>query len=166
MEQQQQKPKKKSRRKKLVIWLAVDLVVAAVVLVLLIYKPAQYSAIASTVADPNGQRVHPYLHRELGSELYNGAQEQRPFEMVVLDRRLNEAIARMRWPQESGGVSLSAPVVFFRPGRIILMGTANVEGAELVVTVHLAKIGRQHFSWALSAVTNGTVLMPAERTCR
>ena len=137
MEEQQQKPKKKSRRKKLVIWLLVDVAVAAIVLALLLYRPAQYHPMVPTFADPNGPRVHPYLHRELGSELYNGAQEQQPFEMVVLDKNLNEAIGQMMWSKEAGGITLSAPAILFKPGRIVLMGTADVEGAEFVVTIHV-----------------------------
>ncbi len=137
MEQQQPKPPKSSRRKKLIIWLLVDVAVAAIVLALLLYKPAQYHPIRSTAADPNGQRVPPYLHRELGSELYNGAQKQRPFEIVVLNTNLNEALAEMRWSQQAGGITLSAPAVLFTPGHIVLMGTARVEGAEFVVTIEL-----------------------------
>jgi len=137
LEEQQQRPKKKSRRKRLIVWLLVDVAVAAIVLALLLYRPAQYRPIVPTVADPNGPRVHPYLHRELGSELYNGAQEQQPFEMVVLDKNLNEAIGQMKWSQEAGGITLSAPAVLFKPGHIVLMGTADVEGAEFVVTIHV-----------------------------
>lgn len=132
-----EKPKK-SRRKKLILWLLIDLVVAAIVLSLLLYKPAQYHpVIPATAADPNGNRVHPYLSHELMPELYNGAQDRRPFEMVVLDGRLNEAIAQAGWLQESAGITLSAPAVAFTPARVVLMGTANIEGAELVVTVEI-----------------------------
>jgi hypothetical protein len=55
--------------------------------------------------------------------------------MVVLDKALNQAIAQLHWPQMSGGVTLSAPQVFFAPGRIILMGTTQVEGADFVLTL-------------------------------
>jgi hypothetical protein len=129
---------KKSRRRKLVIWLLVDLAVVAVVLALLVYRPSRYRpALSYLPPDPNGDRVHPYFSRELMPTLYNGAQRQRPFEMVVLDQRLNEAIAQETWCQDAGGVFLSAPQVLFTPGRVILMGTASIEGAELVVTIEL-----------------------------
>jgi hypothetical protein len=130
--------KKKSRRRKLVIWLLIDLAVVALVLALLLYKPSRYHPVLSTLApDPNDDRVHPYFSRELMPKLYNGAQRQRPFEMVVLDQRLNEAIARETWYQDAGGIFLSAPQVLFTPGSVILMGTASVEGAEFVVTIEL-----------------------------
>lgn len=130
--------KKKSRRRKLVIWLLVDLAVVAVILALLLYKPARYHPALSTLPpDPNGDRVHPYLSHELMPKLYNGAQRQRPFEMVVLDQRLNEAIAQETWYQDAGGVFLSAPQVLFTPGQVILMGTASIEGAQFVVTIEL-----------------------------
>lgn len=131
------KKQKKPRWKKLLIWLLVDVVVAVIIFALLLHKPSRYNPVVPAEADPNGQRVHPYLHRELASTLYNGAQSRRPFEMVVVDRALNEAIARAKWPQESGGIVFSAPEVLFVPGQIVLMGTANIEGADLVVTIEL-----------------------------
>jgi len=130
--------RKTSRRRKLLIWLAVDLVVAAVVILLFLHKPSQYRPVAPADPSPNGREVDPYLHRDLWSKFYNGAQGQQPFTLVVLDQALNEALARLNWSQESDGVKLSTPQVFFAPGRIILMGTTTVEGAELIVTVEFA----------------------------
>ncbi|MBN1505623.1 MAG: hypothetical protein JW955_02185 [Sedimentisphaerales bacterium] len=127
--------RKRSRRRRLLIWLAVDLAVAAVVVGLLVYRPSRYRPVAPA-PNPDGETVHPYLHRDLGSTFYNEAQRQRPFDLVVLDEKLNEAIAGKRWQSE--GVTLAAPQVFFAPGRIVLMGTANVEGAGFVVTIELA----------------------------
>lgn len=129
---------KKSRRKKLLIWLGADLVVAVLVVLLLRHKPAQYDPAAIVPSDPNGEKVDPYLYRDLSSKFYNGAQKQRPFEMVVLDKALNQAIAQLKWPQETGGVTLSAPQVVFSPERITLMGTTKVEGADFVVTIEFA----------------------------
>jgi hypothetical protein len=127
---------KKSRRRKLLIWLSIDVAVLAVVIALLLYKPARYNPVLPVAAnDPNGQVVHPYLHRDLGSTFYNNVQKQQPFEIVVVDQSLNEAIADKEWHSE--GVALSAPQIFFVPGQVLLMGTAELEGAELVVTVEL-----------------------------
>jgi len=70
-------------------------------------------------------------------KLYNGAQDRRPFEVMVLEERLNEAIAQAGWLQASGAVTLSAPVIAFKPGRVVLMGTANIEGAAMIVTVEI-----------------------------
>jgi hypothetical protein len=129
---------KKSRRKKLILWLCVDLAVAATVILLLLYKPAQYHPVTPPATDdPNGRRVHPYISHELMPTLYNNAQDRKPFGMEVLDQGLNEAIAQTRWRQESGGIKLSSPAVAFTPGRIVLMGTANIEGADFVVTVEI-----------------------------
>jgi hypothetical protein len=131
--------KKKARRRRLVIGLLVDLAVAALVLALLLYRPSRYRPVLSSLPqDPNGDRVHPYFSRELLPRLYNGAQRQRPFEMVVLDQRFNEAIAPESWYHDSGGVFLSAPQVLFTPERVILMGTASIEGTEFIVTIELS----------------------------
>ncbi len=132
-----EKPKK-SKRRKLVCWLLIDLAVVAVVFALLLYKPSRYHPVVSTLpADADEQGVHPYVSHELMPALYNGAQSRRPFEMVVLGKALNEALARAQWSQASEGIVLSAPEVLFVPGRIVLMATANVSGAGLVVTVEL-----------------------------
>jgi hypothetical protein len=136
--EEERKRKKKSRRRKLVYWLLIDLVVAATVIGLLLYKPARYHPAKPMAADPNVQSVHPYLHRDLASRFYNNAQSQKPFAMTVLDKSLNEAIAQYRWPQESGGITFTAPQVIFATGRLVLMGTATVEGADFVVTIELA----------------------------
>jgi hypothetical protein len=132
-----EKPKK-SRRRKLLIWLLVDLIVVAIVLSLLLYRPAHYNPVApAAVMDADADRVHPYLSHELLPALYNGAQDRRPFELVVLDQGLNEALAQTRWLQESAGIRLTAPAILFTPGRVILMGTADLEGTGFVVTVEL-----------------------------
>ena len=129
---------KRSRRRKLIIWLAIDLVAVVIVFSLLSYKPARYHPVMPPAdADPNTQRVHRYLTHELGNTLYNGAQKQRPFQMVVLEQPLNEAIAQAGWFQDSGGINLSAPAIVFAPGRVILMGTAHVEGAGFVITIEI-----------------------------
>ncbi len=105
---------------------------------LLLYKPARYHPVIPPAApDPNGSRVHPYVSHELMPKLYNGAQDRRPFEMTVLDERLNEALAQGGWLQASGAVTLAAPAIVFEPGRVVLMGTANIEGAEMIVTVEI-----------------------------
>jgi hypothetical protein len=127
--------RKKSRRKRLLIWLGVDVSVALLVILLLLHKPARYHPAPLAAPDPNGQQVDPYLHRDLYSKFYNGAQRQRPFETVVLDQALNEAIAKLKWPQETGGITFSAPQVLFTAGRIVLMGTTAIEGAEFVLTL-------------------------------
>jgi hypothetical protein len=153
-----EKPKR-SRHRKLLIWLAVDAVVAVTVIGLLLYRPSQYQPVvaADTSADPNGQTVHPYLHRDLGSTFYNESQKRRPFEIVVLDEKLNEAIAQNRWQSE--GVELSAPQVLFTPERITLMGTADVEGAKFVVTIELNPLldGKGYLSFAIAKVKVGAM---------
>lgn len=138
LESTQAKPKKKrSRRRKLLIWLLVDLTVAATVVALLFYRPSRYRPAVMTDGDPNGQAIHPYLHRDLASQFYNNLQDRQPFAMTVHDSLLNEAIGLLKWPRESDGVTFSKPEVLFVPGRVVLMGTASVEGADFVVTIEL-----------------------------
>lgn len=128
--------RKKDRYKKIAGWLLIDLAVASIIFALLLYKPSRYGLpVAKPASDPPG-RVHPYL-THLSSELYNAAQRGKPFELVVVEEGINETIGRSKWPKESEGVMFSAPVVFFVPESIVLMGTADIKGAEFVVTIVL-----------------------------
>jgi hypothetical protein len=102
-----------------------------IVFALLFHRPAYYKPLHFT----GSREVSLYLTNELLPEFYNGVQLQEPFELVVTQSGINDIIARFKWPQEFGGVRISAPMVAFAPGSIVLMGTVVMEGAEFVGTV-------------------------------
>ena len=135
LKSQKKRNRKIDRRKKAICWLLVDLAVAAVVLALLLHKPGRYHVVRPGSGTYEEGQVHPYLSHELLPEFYNGAQRAKPFELVVMEDKINEAIAA--WSEQSDGVSLSAPSVAFLPGRAVLMATANIRGAKLVVSAVL-----------------------------
>ncbi len=125
---------KKGKYRKIIRWLLVDLAIACTIFALLLYKPSRYSPMVANFASGNPGRVHPYL-THLSSEFYNGVQQEKPFELIVLEEGINETICQSKWPMESEGVRFSAPAVLFVPESIVLMGTANISGAEFVVTI-------------------------------
>ena len=125
-EQDSKTGKKKKFKKR--YWILIDLAVVVIVLALLLYKPGGYDPVPGLQKG----RVHPYL-TYLSSEIYNGAQLQEPFDVVVIDKRINESIAG--WSQMSEDVVLSSPAVRFKPTNIALMGTAAIKGVEIVVTI-------------------------------
>ena len=128
------KNRRKSRLKKLAYWLLIDLAVAALIVVLLLYRPGRYRPLSADGFKPG--QVSPYL-THLSSEVYNGAQLREPFEVVITEEAINDMIARGDWPQEHEGVMLYAPAAVLEPGVIAFMGTANVKGVELVVTIEI-----------------------------
>ncbi len=130
------KIRKKARYKKLICWLLVDLTVAAVIFALLLYTPGLYKPAGNDPTSYKKGQVHPYL-THLSSELYNGAQRGKPFELVITQKGINEIITWSRWPKESEGIMFSAPAVLFVPGSIVFMGTAHITGVEFVVTIAL-----------------------------
>jgi hypothetical protein len=125
------KTRKKKKYIKLTIWLVIDIAVAAAVFTLLLHKPARYAPLDTAGTEQQG-RVNRYL-MYLSSELYNGVQLGEPFELVIIEQGVNETIAN--WSAESEGIGFYAPAVLFMPGSIVLMGTANVKGAEFVATI-------------------------------
>ncbi len=126
---------KKRRRRKLIVWLAVDLAVAGLILGLLLYRPGRYRPLSAAFFRPG--QVSPYL-THLTAEIYNGAQLGEQFEVVLTEEGINDIIARWDgWPLAQGGVLLYEPAVVLVPGRLVLMGTANARGMELVVTIEV-----------------------------
>jgi hypothetical protein len=127
-------PKAKKKRKfKILIWLGIDLIVAAVILGLILYKPAHYDPLEIAPT----REVSPHLTNELLPQLYNNAQLDEPFDLVVTQKAINDIVARGNWPMHSEGTTLSAPAVLFVPGSVVLMGTATLKGVDFVVTIAL-----------------------------
>ena len=126
--------KRKKRKLKRRYWLLIDLAVVITLIALLIYKPARYEPIDISLLGLEYGQVHPYW-THLSSEIYNGAQLEEPFDMVVSEKQKNEAIAG--WSEASEDIMLSSPTVLFVPDRIVLMGLAILKGVELVVTIEV-----------------------------
>lgn len=124
---------RKKRKFKKRYWLLIDLAAAIVIFALLLYKPARYNPPDIGPAG-NKRQVSPYLTHELLPQLYNGAQREEPFELIVTQKGINEIITWSEWPKESEDIRFSAPVVFFAPESIEVMGTVNMKGVDLVVT--------------------------------
>jgi uncharacterized protein YpmS len=126
--------KKAEFKKKVYLLLTVLAVISAIVVIvfaLLLHRPAYYKPL--DFAD--SKEVSLYLTHQLLPALYNGAQLQEPFNLVVTQSGINDIVAHSKWPQEFGSIRVSAPMVFFSPGSIVLMGTVVMDGAELVGTV-------------------------------
>jgi hypothetical protein len=100
---------------------------------LLLHKPLQYNPLDISY---DGQ-VSKYLTHELLPQFYNGVQGNEPFDLVVVQKGINDAIARAKWPKQYNGVIFSAPEVFFLPDTIVLMGTAVLRSIQVVITVEL-----------------------------
>lgn len=115
-------------------WLLVDLIVAAAIICLLLHRPGRYKP---TDYPYDSDRVSPYLTHELSPRIYNGAQLGEPFDLVITQKGINEIVASWGWPRMSRGVMLHSPAVLFIPGSAVLMGTADVKGAEFVITIRI-----------------------------
>ncbi len=125
---------KRSRLRKLAYWLFIDISVAVLVFALLLHRPGRYRP-TSPGKSRHGQ-VHPYI-THLSSEFYNGTQKGLPFEIVVEQDKINEAVAQADWPRESQGILLYAPAILFENDLVILMGTADIDGIKLIVAVEI-----------------------------
>lgn len=149
MERRTVRQKKKRNPKVIALWGTLDVTVLVVILVLLFHKPAAYQPgqYGLSLRDPNqvGQYL-PYL----ASELYNGCQTQRPFDLWIAEKPANQVIAGAEWepedkrqgywPRHHEGILFSTPVVSCDPNRVTLMGELELQGAKLVVTIALVPI--------------------------
>jgi len=139
--------KKKAKYKKLFYWLLIDLAVAFILFALLLYRPGRYKPGDFLMFDDKPGRdwvTHPYLTHEVYPEVYNGAQLGEPFEVVISQKGLNSVVADSGWPKESEGILLYGPAVLLVPDTVVFMGTANIKGVEMVVTIELTpKVNEQ-----------------------
>lgn len=139
--------KKKAKYKKLFYWLLIDLAVALILFALLLYRPGRYKPGDFWMDDDKPGRdwvTHPYLTHEVYPEVYNGAQLGEPFEVVISQKGLNSVVADSGWPKESEGILLYGPAVLLVPDTVVFMGTANIKGVEMVVTIELTpKVNEQ-----------------------
>lgn len=122
---------KKSRFRKIRWFLAGWAVLFVCFVLLLLHRPACYNPPKAIY----GKQVSPYLTHVLLPRLYNGAQRQEPFELVVTQKGISDIIARSKPLKGSDGGGFSRLQAFFVPDGIVFMGTASVCGAKLVVTV-------------------------------
>jgi hypothetical protein len=128
--------KRLKKRYKLLIWLIADVIFLGAVMALLLYKPPGYEPVNTHAQAAEGPRqVSSYL-TYLYSQMHNNSQRKETFEIEVLEDGINQAIASANWPQRSDGIVFAQPKAEFDKNGITLTGTANVEGIDLVVTVH------------------------------
>jgi len=122
---------RKKRKSKKRFWVLIDLSILFFCLSLLLYRPLRYSRPEPVETN----EVSTYWTHELMPEIYNSAQRQQPFEIVIKQDEINEAVASSGWPKLSDGFSFYAPEVFFEPDRIILIGAARLKEVEFIITV-------------------------------
>jgi len=126
----------KKRRRKLIILLAVDAAIAVIFFTLLLYTPGRYNPPRPTDNNEVGQ----YLTHELLAELYNNAQYDEPFELVIEQAGINDAIARADWPVEFDEVLFETPQVFFVSEAILVMEPVKLKGLEFVITARISPL--------------------------
>ena len=119
--------KKKSKKR---FWLLIDLGILFIFLSFLFYRPWNYR----TPTPVQTGRISTYWKQKT-SEIYNKAQMRESFSIEFSQEGISEAVLAGDWPKESAGMSFSAPQVLFKPGKIVLIGTASLQDIELVVTV-------------------------------
>lgn len=103
---------------------------------MLTHVPERYQPL-----EPSGaSEVNPYLTHYLAPNFHNNIQLDRPFDVIVVEKGLNEVIVDedslgWSWPVQLNGVTFSAPSVVFSGETIILMGTIDYAGFPIVVSI-------------------------------
>lgn len=116
----------------LLIDAAVMLIIALVAIILLRYRPAGYNPESGFE-----NQVSPYLTNKLLPQFYNGMNRKEPFELVIEEKGINEAVTAVGWPQMFNGLVIETPTISFAPQRLELMAMVNYNGVNSVVTVDI-----------------------------
>jgi hypothetical protein len=127
---------KKKTKKWLYRWLGFNLFamsVAGGVFLLAWHKPAYYLP----AEDKKKQAVDTYLTHELIPDIYNKSQFAEPFEVIVLENRLDELTAEFNWPLTDGSVTLQKPSFFFETDHIFIVDEILIANIPFVLTIGL-----------------------------
>ena len=119
------------KRHKILLYLAVSFLSLLFFSLLIFYKPADFEQPKPT----ESKEVSKYLTHVITPELYNGAQRGEPFDLVITEEGINDVIAGLKWPQYAGWASFSVPQVLFKPGKIVLRGTAGIDNMDIFVAI-------------------------------
>jgi hypothetical protein len=137
-EEKKQEPSETARlkkRKRRRLWLLVDLgaslTVTAIMLILLLHRPVSYDPTKPTQT----KEANTYWTHVVMPKIYNGAQEQKPFDLEISEEGINRIVADSGWPKISEGAVFSEPQVKFTADGITLMGTATIENVNFIVTM-------------------------------
>lgn len=106
------------------------------VIFMLTHVPDEYHPLEPSGSD----EVNPYLTHYLAPNFHNNIQLDHPFDVIVVEKGLNEIIVDedslgWSWPFKLNGVTFSAPSVVFSGETIILMGTIDYAGFPIVVSI-------------------------------
>ena len=129
--------KKKHKASKTLYVIAIVIGGILLILFLMFTKtPSQYQPLEST----NSGQVHRYLTHYLAPQFHNEIQLEKPFEVIVPQKELNEMIVdrstlNIDWPVKLDGVTFSAPAVVFGKDMILLMGRVGLGPVSVVVSV-------------------------------
>ena len=117
----------------LLIDAAITAILLLILLILLRHTPVAYHPQAGFE-----KQLSPYLTHQLMPQFYNGMQKREPFELIIDQKGLNEAIASFGWPKMyANGLIISTPAVIFEPNRLQLMANVNLKGFDTVVAVKI-----------------------------
>jgi hypothetical protein len=122
----------RKKRWLLLIDAAATLIILLITAILIHHKPADYNP--QPVSD---KQLSTYLTNQLLPQFYNGMQRNEPFELVIEQKGLNEAITSFGWPQIHNDLIISTPAVAFSPQGLRLMTMVNYNSVNMVVTVEV-----------------------------
>lgn len=137
--QNNKKIKKPRKKLRLVILLSLWLLVAVLIFVLLLDKPAGYRP----EDIQNDKSVSQYVTNELAPYVYNNIQLGQSFDIIIPQSQTKEFISLIEWPIESEDMSISAPQAFFVDNGLVMRANAETKGLNFVITTMISGLVEQ-----------------------
>ena len=128
------KKKTKKKKAKKTAWLIICslafLLALGLILLALNYKPAE------NTPQPKQKYVSKYISNQLAPYIYNNAQKEKPFDLIIEQRKTDEFINLAQWPRTSGLFVFSAPKAYFLKDQFIIQSTASsFNSIDTVITI-------------------------------
>ena len=116
------KNKTKTKKAKKLCWIVAAWF--ASLLILTVIFIAANSAPTDFTAKPKDKYVSKYISNQLVPYIYNNAQKEKPFPLIIEQEKTKEFIDLASWPRTSGMFVFSAPQAYFLPDQFVIQSTA------------------------------------------
>ncbi len=131
----EKKEKSQTKQKKWLIFrylLAAALIFILVILCLLTCTPKGYEPLPQLSDSP---QVSPYLTHYLVPDFHKNIQLDKPFEIIITQKGINDIVSRYHWPVSADGITLSMPHLVIQEKKIKAMATVKMAALPMVATV-------------------------------
>jgi hypothetical protein len=132
VEKKEKSDRKQKKQQIMLSLFAVILLILLLILCLLTCRPKGYKPLPQL---SDSREVSPYLTHYLVPDFHKNIQLDKPFEIIITQKGINDILSRHHWPVSADGVKVSMPYVQIKANQIKIMATVKMAALPMVAAV-------------------------------